>query len=173
MKATGMIRRVDELGRVVIPKEIRRTMRIAEGEPLEIYTEGDGLVLKKYSAVLNLGAKVEPYVRTLHHHTGLAVWVVDTHRVVAATGPHTDGMGGLPLSTAVEEWCALRKPHMGELSSIVESTPCPYPQVSLYPLLIEGDLYGAVLLGGEEITASAHSLLQVTATLLCYRLQGV
>ena len=59
MKATGIVRRIDELGRVVIPKEIRRTLRIREGDPLELFTDRDELMLKKYSPIASIGRFAE------------------------------------------------------------------------------------------------------------------
>ena len=71
MKATGIVRRIDDLGRVVIPKEIRRTMRIREGDPLEIYTEKDGeVIFKKYSPIGELGDFAANYVETLAKASG-------------------------------------------------------------------------------------------------------
>ena len=61
MKATGIVRRIDDLGRVVIPKEIRRTLRIREGDPLEIFTEREGsVILRKYSPIGEIGAVAGP-----------------------------------------------------------------------------------------------------------------
>ena len=67
MKATGVVRRIDDLGRIVLPKELRRTMRIKEGESLEIYTDGtDRIILKKYSPVQNVNDFVEEFVESLY-----------------------------------------------------------------------------------------------------------
>ena len=69
MKATGIVRRIDDLGRVVIPKEIRRTMRIREGDPLEIYTDREGeVIFKKYSPIGELAAFASQYAETLRYH---------------------------------------------------------------------------------------------------------
>ena len=77
MKATGVIRRIDDLGRVVVPKEIRKTMRIKEGEPLEFYTEGDNLILKKYSAVGALGSLAKTVTESLNQITDYTAVVCD------------------------------------------------------------------------------------------------
>jgi AbrB family transcriptional regulator (stage V sporulation protein T) len=87
MKATGIVRRIDDLGRVVIPKEIRRTMHIREGEPLEIYTERDGVVIfKKYSPVGELSEHSATFADVLSKVTGLTVAVTDRDSIVAAAG---------------------------------------------------------------------------------------
>jgi len=87
MKATGIVRRIDDLGRVVIPKEIRRTMRIREGDPLEIFTSSDGeVVFKKYSPIGEMNAYANEYADVLSKVGGLPVLICDKDHVVAAAG---------------------------------------------------------------------------------------
>ena len=87
MKATGIVRRIDDLGRVVIPKEIRRTMRIHEGAPLEIYTGKDGeVIFKKYSPIGELDIFASQYVETLYKTSQMAVIVTDRDSVIASAG---------------------------------------------------------------------------------------
>ena len=87
MKATGIVRRIDDLGRVVIPKEIRRTMRIREGDPLEIYTDREGeVIFKKYSPIGELNAFAEQYADTLHKTCLLSVAITDRDGVIACAG---------------------------------------------------------------------------------------
>ena len=87
MKATGIVRRIDDLGRVVIPKEIRRTMRIREGDPLEIYTDREGeVIFKKYSPIGELAAFAGQYAETLHKTCGLHVAICDRDSVIACAG---------------------------------------------------------------------------------------
>lgn len=87
MKATGIVRRIDDLGRVVIPKEIRRTLRIREGDPLEIFTDREGeIILKKYSPIGELSAFAGQYAESLSQTMGCLVGVCDMDQVVAASG---------------------------------------------------------------------------------------
>ena len=87
MRATGIVRRIDELGRVVIPKEIRRTLRIREGDPLEIYTDHDGeVVLKKYSPIGELAGFASQYAETLQKTCSMAVVICDRDVVISAAG---------------------------------------------------------------------------------------
>lgn len=107
MKATGIVRRIDDLGRVVIPKEIRRTLRIREGDPLEIFTTGEGeVIFKKYSPIGELGAFAGQYAEVLAKHTGLTVLVCDRDHIVAAAGParkdYADKRVGQPLERVME-----------------------------------------------------------------------
>ena len=87
MKATGIVRRIDDLGRVVIPKEIRRTMRIREGDPLEIYTDNDGeVIFKKYSPIGELANFAGQYADVLYKTGGLPVIICDRDHVIAVSG---------------------------------------------------------------------------------------
>ena len=87
MKATGIVRRIDDLGRVVVPKEIRKVLRIREGDPLEIYTGTAGeVILKKYSPISELGQIAETFVESASSILGLPVLVSDTDRFVAVSG---------------------------------------------------------------------------------------
>ena len=87
MKATGIVRRIDDLGRVVIPKEIRRTMRIREGDPLEIFTNRDGeVIFKKYSPIGEWSQIATQYAETLYKTCGLSIIICDRDAVIAAAG---------------------------------------------------------------------------------------
>ena len=92
MKATGIVRRIDDLGRVVIPKEIRRTLRLREGTPLEIFTDREGeIILKKYSPMVELTAFAGQYAEAMAQSTGLMVCITDRDQVIAvAGGPKKD-----------------------------------------------------------------------------------
>ena len=87
MKATGVVRRIDDLGRIVLPKELRRTMRIKEGESLEIYTDGtDRIILKKYSPVQNVNDFVEEFVESLYASNKKDIIITDNEKVIAYAG---------------------------------------------------------------------------------------
>lgn len=92
MKATGIVRRIDDLGRVVIPKEIRRTLRLREGTPLEIFTDREGeIILKKYSPMVELTAFATQYAEAMAQATGLTVCITDRDQIIAvAGGPKKD-----------------------------------------------------------------------------------
>ena len=86
MKATGIVRRIDDLGRVVVPKEIRKTLHIREGDPLEIFTDREGeIILKKYSPIGELGAFARQYAEALAHSTGHIVSITDRDNPVSYT----------------------------------------------------------------------------------------
>lgn len=103
MKATGIVRRIDDLGRVVVPKEIRRTLRIREGDPLEIFTDRQGeIILKKYSPIGELSQFAGQYAESLSQTTGDLVCITDRDHVVAVAGSGKKEYDGKPLSKQME-----------------------------------------------------------------------
>ena len=103
MKATGIVRRIDDLGRVVVPKEIRRTLRLREGTPLEIFTDREGeIILKKYSPMMELNAFAGQYADAMAQSTGLLVCITDRDQVVAAAGGAKKDFFQKPISRALE-----------------------------------------------------------------------
>lgn len=103
MKATGIVRRIDDLGRVVIPKEIRRTMRIREGDPLEIYTDREGeVIFKKYSPIGELTGFASQYADTLHKVCEMEVLICDRDEVIACAGVPRKEYLEKPLSQDLE-----------------------------------------------------------------------
>ena len=103
MKATGIVRRIDELGRVVIPKEIRRTQRIRRGDPLEIFTTGDGeVIFKKYSPIGELQGVAMQYAEVLSKCFALTAFVADRDRMMAVAGAGRRGRGRGPADRGPE-----------------------------------------------------------------------
>ena len=103
MKATGIVRRIDELGRVVIPKEIRRTLRIREGDPLEIFTDREGeVILKKYSPIGELGDFAREYAESLHQSLNRTTLICDKDTVIAVSGGSKKELMERPIHEDVE-----------------------------------------------------------------------
>lgn len=104
MKATGIVRRIDELGRIVVPKEIRRVLRIREGDPLEIFTDKDGeIVLKKYSPIGELSAFAQEYVDAIAASLGCGVCVCDRDQIIAVAGISKKDLLGKSLHRELED----------------------------------------------------------------------
>lgn len=104
MKSTGIVRRIDDLGRVVVPKEIRKVLRIREGDPLEIYTGTAGeVILKKYSPISELGQIAESFAETASTVLGLPVLISDTDRFIAASGLRKKDYLNQQIDTALDE----------------------------------------------------------------------
>ena len=151
MKATGIVRRIDDLGRVVIPKEIRRTLRIRESEPLEIFTGKEGeIVLKKYSPISEMTGFAKQYVESLSQVSGRIAMVADRDRFIAVAGGMKN-IVGKEISKDLESRMDKRDTFIatkGERSFIpvLEDMPEEIIYEAVCPILSEGDMIGAVLL---------------------------
>lgn len=148
MKATGIVRRIDDLGRVVIPKEIRRTMRIREGDPLEIFTDRDGeVIFKKYSPIGELTAFAAQYAETLHKTCDMSVIICDRDSVVACAGVSKKEYGDKPLSEeleAVAEGRSLYLYREGDEKIYPLRDGGSHYVSSAMPIISEGDIVGIV-----------------------------
>ena len=176
MKATGIVRRIDELGRVVIPKEIRRTLRIKEGDPLEIFTERDELMLKKYSPIATLDKFSETTAKSLNELSGLLTVIADTDEVLSACGEGKREVGR-HLSREMDKVLKDRRSYLadrGEGGKILPVTEDEengnyYAQL-IIPIVSGGDCLGAVILlsvkEGVKIENSAIKLAQLTSEML-------
>jgi len=177
MKATGIIRRIDDLGRIVIPKEIRRTMRIAEGDPLEIYTDRDGLImLKKYSSINELSDFAEACAESLSQHSGHITCIVDKDRVIAISGGLKKEFYDKKISNALEkainqraEITATRK-DVSFVPILDDEDPNTgtYNSELIAPIKAQGDVFGAVvfLSPNKKMEKIDEVLAQTAAELL-------
>ena len=145
MKATGIVRRIDDLGRVVIPKEIRRTMRIREGDPLEIYTTRDGeVIFKKYSLIGGLEEFAAQFCDTLSRSTDFSAAVTDRDAVIAIAGAGKKELLGKPVSPALEQVMDQRGLYCGE-GVVISDENEQFRAAVAAPILCGGDVLGAVL----------------------------
>ena len=155
MKATGIVRRIDDLGRVVIPKEIRRTLRIREGDPLEIFTDREGeVILKKYSPVGELGNMAKLYAESLSQTLGCTVCITDTDQVVAAAGSGKKDLQDQYIGREMEQVLKDRGQVLARIGekSYIRITPDmkEYQDEVICPVISEGDVIGAVVLLNKE-----------------------
>lgn len=154
MKATGIVRRIDELGRVVIPKEIRRTLRIREGEPLEIFTENGGeVVLKKFSPIGEIGAVAQDYSDSLYRTLGAIALICDRDQVVACSGMAKKEVAEKPLSAELERLLNERRSVVMNAADgdrmiplCADDMPGQYTAQLVAPVLSDGEVIGAILL---------------------------
>lgn len=156
MKATGITRKIDELGRIVIPKEIRRTLRIREGTPLEIFTEKNGeIILRKYSPMGELVTFAAQYAESLAQTTGMMVCITDLEQVIAAAGGAKKEYLGKTISEklgqAMEDRMIVQaapeeKKH---LSITKEAVSEGYAQ-TICPIICQGDVIGSVILLAKD-----------------------
>jgi AbrB family transcriptional regulator (stage V sporulation protein T) len=161
MKATGIVRRIDDLGRVVIPKEIRRTLRIREGDPLEIFVDRDGeVILKKYSPIGELGDFAKEYADSLYEATQHIALIADRDNIIAVAGAPKKEFLNKPVGPAVERVMEDRKAvlinkpgehkYCKECITVDEETGCKFTAEVIAPIIAEGDPIGAVVLCSKE-----------------------
>lgn len=166
MKATGIVRRIDDLGRVVIPKEIRRTMRIREGDPLEIYTDSDGeVIFKKYSPIGELGPYTKQYVDVLGRTTGAPVVICDRDHVIAVSGLPKKDMVGKRISPLLESYMERRNTYVfgQDKDNLIVSEDSPKPVSVMTPIIGGGDVMGAVvLMNGDKMTPPSQTDIKLT-----------
>ena len=156
MKATGITRRIDELGRIVIPKEIRRTLRIREGAPLEIFTDREGqIILKKYSPIGELSQFSGQYAETMAQTTGHLVCLTDRDHVIAASGSGKKEFEGKPISRQLDEVMENRKTLVASKDEnnfikITLDDSGEYVTQAISTIICEGDAIGAVILYDKD-----------------------
>lgn len=149
MRATGIVRRIDELGRVVIPKEIRRTQRIHSGDALEIFTDGKGeVVFKKYSPLAELGEPAAAYADVLARRLGCGVVVCDREKIVAAAGAGRSELLGEALPPELDALLARRKLYTAPKEPLHRVALGSRWLLCAAPVLVHGDIEGGVLLPG-------------------------
>lgn len=174
MKATGIVRRIDDLGRIVIPKEIRRTMRLREGDPLEIYTSTDGeVIFKKYSPIGELAPFASQYAEVLLGGTDLAVIICDKDHCIAAGGVSKREVLERRVSPTLEDYMEQRKSHFakpGDGKRICPLEGIDRPASVIVPIISTGDVVGAVCLlmpdTGAVPSDTDCKLAQVAASFL-------
>ncbi len=172
MKATGIVRRIDDLGRVVIPKEIRRTLRIRDGDPLEIYTERDGeVIFKKYSPVGELSEFAAQICEALHKTGDCVAAVCDRDTVIACAGVPKKELIDKRVSAGLSEAMDTRKLYAASLK-----TEMPFAEgedilcVSVAaPIISEGDVLGCVVFAAKQGSdAPTEVQLKLAATVASF-----
>ena len=178
MKATGIVRRIDDLGRVVIPKEIRRTIRIREGDPLEIFTGSGGeIIFKKYSPIGELSEYASKCADVIHSITGKQAIICDRDHIIYATGSLKRELTGRRVSSDLEELMLTRKnySHTSQSTAILPIESADYPALSIAIIIAAGDVYGAVIListdGSYKYTETDQKLTEATAMFLGKQLE--
>jgi len=152
VKATGIVRRIDDLGRVVIPKEIRRTLRIREGDPLEIFTDREGeIILKKYSPIGELGNFAKEYADSLSQSSGHITCIVDKDQIIAVSGGSRKEFLEKNISSALERTINQRnvlnatRNDPSFVPILEEDDPSTYSNEFIAPIIAEGDVLGAIV----------------------------
>ncbi|MCL1912573.1 MAG: AbrB/MazE/SpoVT family DNA-binding domain-containing protein [Eubacteriaceae bacterium] len=151
MKATGIVRRIDDLGRVVIPKEIRRTMRLREGEPLEIFIEKGEVILRKYSPVADLSEYASNFAESFYQSSECVCIICDRDAIVAIAGSPRKELVDRTISPKLEEAMQTRRLLMsndegvGAVEIIPNEPPISDGVQIIAPILVSGDVLGSVV----------------------------
>lgn len=151
-KATGIVRRIDDLGRVVIPKELRRTLKIRNGDPLEIYVDRAGqIMLKKYSPINELGQFAQEYAESLNEALGHMAIITDKDSVVAVAGKNIKDLLNQSISAAVEEVMENKKAEVFTSPVVItEDQKSVFETAVIAPIISEGASIGAVVIASRE-----------------------
>lgn len=172
MKATGIVRRIDELGRVVIPKEIRRTLRIREGDPLEIFTDREGqVILKKYSPIGELTEFAQEYCDSLHESTNHTALISDRDFIIAIAGGSKREYLEKRISPELEKLTENRSTYSATGDNKPLKITYEDPNLDKYtaqviaPIIMQGDPIGSVILVSKESNAIMGDLeIKLTET---------
>ncbi|OPY56821.1 MAG: Stage V sporulation protein T [Pelotomaculum sp. PtaU1.Bin035] len=152
MRATGIVRRIDDLGRVVIPMEIRRNQRISSNSPIEIFTDiNNEIVLKKYSPVKELGAFAEDYALALNQSLEHIACIADRDEIIAVAGTEKKRLLQKQLNPEIMKLMEERKVLLQEQPvALTSDGGITYTSVITAPIIVEGDIVGAVILAAND-----------------------
>lgn len=176
MKATGIVRRIDDLGRVVVPKEIRRTLRIREGDPMEIFTNRDGeIILKKYSPIGEIDSFAKQYADSLAQVSGYKILISDRDQIIAVAGGAKKELIGKSISAQLEKLINERdnlttEGGIEKSIPVVEGESAPQAGQVIYPIICEGDIIGSVVIMSkdekQDVSITEQKLAGVAAAFL-------
>lgn len=179
MRATGIVRRIDDLGRVVIPKEIRKTLRIREGDPLEIFTAKDGeVILKKYSPIGELNEFSQEYTETLGETLGYGIVVTDLDSIIAVSKLPKKDYKEKSISDELEQLIENREVKYAKDNKILplhKDDPMEYAKQIIMPIVSSsGDCIGSIVLVSKEsegISETEEKILKIAANFLGKQVQ--
>ncbi len=171
MKATGVVRRIDDLGRVVIPKEIRKTLRIKEGDPLEIFTDKEGeVILKKYSPIGELTEFATGYAETLSKTTGHIACITDKDTVIAVSGGSKKEFLEQDVSEELEKVMEDKEKYTSKENNDLaipitknDNKERRYHSQIVYPIISDGDVIGSVILLSKDSNTKMSEVEQKVA----------
>lgn len=166
MKATGIVRRIDDLGRVLIPKEIRRTLRIREGDPLEIFTNSEGeVIFKKYSSIGEINEAASSAAEVIYKLGGAPAVIFDRDHVVAVAGTSKKEYSERRVSAALEDLIESRSTYIKNGDKLMPIEGVSKSALAITPIISSGDVTGAVAFveGENEQPANDKHLMLTKA----------
>lgn len=180
MRATGVVRRIDNLGRIVIPKEIRRTLRIREGDPLEIFTNHEGeVILKKYSPIGELSTFAQAYTDSISQLLGKTAVVCDRDQIIAASGAERKSLQGQEIDKKMEDMIEERRSQVaqsGDKNFVNITDSIPFYAQAAATIICEGDAIGAVMIldndKNSKLGENELKMVTVAADFLGRQMEG-
>lgn len=176
MQETGIVRRIDELGRIVVPKEMRKTMRIREGDPLEIYLEKDCLVFRKYSPVKSISANAKSIADGIDALIGKACLITDSDKIIYASKSRFKHLIGKSVSSEAEKVFENRKSRIesrsngGQIIPLYDADDFQYENQIIVPIISNGDCLGSVIIFDDDkfnrLSVNDLKFVQLGATFL-------
>lgn len=179
MKATGIVRRIDDLGRVVIPKEIRRTLRIREGDPLEIFVDRQGeVILKKYSPISELGHFAKEYAEALFDSHQIPAFICDRDEIIAVAGESKKDYLNKTISSEIISFIQDRtNMHKTEKSTleVVQGIEEEVTSYCISPIIANGDSIGCVMMfskeEGQKTSTAEQKAVETAANFLAKQME--
>lgn len=173
MKTTGVVRRIDGLGRIVVPKEIRRTLRIRDGEPLEIFVDKDFIALKKYSPMTDFRTLTQILVDSVYDSISLDIFITDRDQCVAASNSIKKEYYNNPISSYLEKVLADRKKVSSPVKEVeLSRNHTETISYTLNPIIVNGDVIGLVgLTSPTNITDSDEKIASFITEFLCKNIE--
>lgn len=177
MKATGIVRRIDDLGRVVIPKEIRRTLRIREGDPLEIFIDREGeVILKKYSPINELGTFAEEYAEALFDSLHIPIFISDRDEIIAIAGESKKEYLNKNIGSDIEQVIENRVQHVENRVKPFEIVQGKEEELAYIcsPIVANGDPIGSVVMFTTEddrLTDVEQKVVETAASFLAKQME--
>lgn len=167
MKSTGVVRRIDDLGRIVIPKEIRRNLKIRDGESLEIFIDSDMIILKKYSRLENMNNTSQNLIDKISELSGYEIMVTDREKVILGSGDHIKAFINKNLSSLLIKLIDERESYKQENITVLEISPNEVLEGYFYilPLISQADSLGLI---GFYSTSKPDNSINVIAQMLSY-----
>lgn len=172
MKATGVVRRIDDLGRIVIPKEIRKTLRLKNGENLEIFVdENDNIILKKYSQIDKLKEFASSITDSINNVTKKSVFIINTDSFVSVSGKKKEYLNE-PISNEIIEMINTRNEIQNKNKIQMTEDKQENDNFSFCPIIVNGDVIGGVMIMSEdEITENEFQILKIISSFLAKHIE--
>ena len=174
MKLAGIVRRIDELGRIVIPKEIRKTLHIKNGENLEIFINDDQIILKKYSELGNLSELSDTIAKTLNLYLKTSVLISDTDKFISISGPLKKQYQNKEISETILKYINARKIVTVQDKKInLTKDKTEDGNIVVSPIIANGDEIGSiVVVSNEELTKNNIDMINLLSKVLAKHIES-